>query len=235
MITDESLIDLPDRYRIPWKEAFLERAVAKLSPGCRILDMGSGRTPILPPELRPVSCIYVGLDVSADELRLAPPGSYDDSVVSDITARVEAMQDSFDVILSWQVLEHVRSLDDALENARAYLQPNGQLLAKLSGRFSVFGLINSVVPGKAGKAIMERLLGRPRDTVFPAYYHHCWHSRMLEIMENWSDVQIDADFRGANYFGFSKSLQQLYLQFENWAESGGRKNLATHYVIEATR
>jgi len=54
---------LPARYREPWKGFLLDRAESELRPGIRVLDVGSGARPAIPPEQRPEGCVYVGLDL----------------------------------------------------------------------------------------------------------------------------------------------------------------------------
>src|SRR5579872_218557 len=151
---------------------------ASLFDGCRVLDVGAGRTPFLAPDRRPKGCEYVGLDVSRAELLAAPAGSYDDWVVGSVCEPCEALRDRFDVVISWQLLEHVRPLDDALDNVRSYLRPGGQFLGWLSGAFSYFALASRVLPVGVTHAILRFAQGRDPATVFPAHYHHCWDSAL---------------------------------------------------------
>jgi SAM-dependent methyltransferase len=177
----------------------------------------------------------VGLDVSADELARAPDGWYDEILVSDVAKRLPRLSDQFDLAVSWQVLEHVKPLNAALENIRSYLRPGGRFVATLSGRFSAFGLLNQVVPEHWGAIAMQRLLGRRPETVFPAYYDKCWHGALKKLLTDWGRVEIVPYFIGAGYFSFSKVLLRLYLGYENWACKHRHANLATHYLIDAIK
>lgn len=226
---------LPDRYQDPWREAFDDLAAVALRPGVQILDVGSGRQPTIGPGCRPPGSHYVGLDVSAEELRLAASGSYDETWVLDVATRVPELENRFDLILSYQVLEHVKPLDEVLDNVYAYLRPGGRFVALLSGKFSAFGVINSVIPQRLGVWAMEKLIGRPPDTVFPAYYHRCWYGAMDRMLSGWSAREIRPLYRGASYLSFSGPLQRLYVGYENWAANGDHRNLATHYLLAADR
>ncbi|HTE84240.1 MAG TPA: class I SAM-dependent methyltransferase, partial [Dehalococcoidia bacterium] len=124
---------LPSRYEEPWRGEFESRIQALLAPGMRILDVGSGARPAVPPERRPVRCHYVGLDISLRQLHMAPPGSYDELRAGDIAVRAEDLTGQFDLALSWQVLEHVRPMAEAVENVRSYLRPGGHFVAQVSG------------------------------------------------------------------------------------------------------
>lgn len=227
--------NLPARYRERWRDPFDARVMAALRPGVAILDVGSGRRPALEPEQRPPGCQYVGLDISEAELKRAPAGSYDEMWVSDVTRRVSELEQRFDLIVSWQVLEHVKPLDQAMDNLRAYLRPGGRLVAQFSGKFSIFGVINSVVPQRLGVWAMEKLLRREPDTVFPAYYHRCWYGAIDRILALWTEHEIMPRFVGAGYFSFSRTLQRLYLVYEAWLCRGRHQNLASHYVVTAVR
>ncbi len=226
---------IPARYDRHPADLFAAAVAAQLRPGLDILDVGSGRRPALEPAARPSGSRYAGLDLSAAELERAPAGSYTDVVVSDITVRVPALEGGFDLVLSWQVLEHVRHLDRALENLHAYLRPGGRMIAVLSGRFSAFGLLNAVLPGKLGAALMRRLLRRDPETVFPAYYDGCYAGALSGLLARWSSAAITPLFQGGSYFNFSPRLRAAYFVYEDWACGSGRANLATHYLIVARR
>jgi SAM-dependent methyltransferase len=226
---------LPSRYHEDWRRSFIEQVQDALRPGVRVLDVGSGREPTIPADMRPADCTYVGLDISESELKRAPAGSYDSFIVGDITDRHPELVGGFDLVVSWQVLEHVRSLDSSLNNAFEYTRPGGQLIAQFSGAYSMFGLINQVVPSSFGPFALKHLLGRDPGTVFPAHYHHCWHSKVEEIMQPWQETRIVPFYRGAGYLRFFRPLQIAYLKYEEWALRSGRKNLATHYLVHATR
>jgi SAM-dependent methyltransferase len=154
---------------------------------------------------------------------------------SDVVQRVPELENRFDLVVSWQVLEHVKPLDMAMENLRSYLRPNGRLVALLSGTFSAFGLINQVVPQRLGVWAMCKLLRRDPETVFPAYYHCCWHDALKRMLSSWQEAEVVALYRGAGYFAFSLLLQRLYLHYEEWAWCGRRYNLATHYLVQGRR
>ena len=230
-----SKVSLPERYAQPWREPFDARVAPSLVLGVRILDIGCGRQPTILPAQRLAGCHYVGLDLSLTELAKAPAGSYDEVWESNVAQRVPELEGRFDLVVSWQVLEHVKPLDKAVENLRAYLRPGSRLVALLSGTFSAFGLINQGVPQHLGVWAMRRLLRRDPTTIFPAYYHRCWYSALKRMFSTWHEAEVVALYRGAGYFGFSPFLQRVYLKYEEWAWCGGYHNLATHYLVNARK
>jgi len=227
--------ELPERYSEPWVERFHNSVQSHLSSGTRILDVGSGRNPRISKMDRPAGTNYVGLDLSLDELQKAPSGSYDEIIQADVVTHLHSMEGNFDMILSWMVLEHVKPLSIALENIRSYLRPRGVLVTQLSGTFSGFGVINKLVPQKVGIWAMRILLARAPETVFPAYYDHCYYSALIRFMSPWSEFKVIPLYRGAGYFGFSPLLQGLYLKYEDWVIRANYLNLATHYLVMARK
>ena len=222
---------LPPRYAECWADRFDALVHPALEPDLRVLDIGAGRHPTLSPSARPRGTRYLGLDVSPDELAAAPPGGYDDAVVGDITELRPELCDQFDLIVSWQVLEHVRSLSAAFDNAYAYLRPGGRMVALFSGRWSIFAALNRLLPQRFGKQAMARLLDREPTSVFPAYYDDCYHSAVASLGSGWASVVLQPKFCGVSYFGFSHTLMRAYLAYENLAARRQYNNLATHYLV----
>lgn len=227
---------LPPRYDEPRTKVPFEQAVrAQLRPGQRILDLGSGAKPFLAPDERPAGVHYAGLDISAEELEKAPEGSYDAGYVADAVQRREDLVDSFDLVISYQVLEHVKPLAAVLENMRAYLVPGGTMVSKFSGTFSIFGLVNRVIPHRVSVWALHRFLGDDPERVFPAYYDRCWDSALHPLLEPWSEVRIDPLYMGAEYLSFVRPAQALYVGAEEWWARRDIRNLAAYYIVTATR
>jgi SAM-dependent methyltransferase len=223
---------LPARYGYRMQDVFLERLRPLLVPGVSILDVGAGRSPTLAPADRPQDCSYLGLDVSGEELEAAGADAYDETYVHDIVEPLDELSE-LDVIISWQVLEHVSSLPRALANLHQMLRPGGTLLAQLSGSFAAFALAARVIPHRLRVKAMVKYLGHAEEQKFPTHYDHC-HARAIKtLLRDWEPSDLVPFFRGAPYFSFSPPLQRLYLGYENLIESRSMDNLATHYLIIA--
>jgi SAM-dependent methyltransferase len=227
--------NLPPRYtEEAWDLPFRAAVSASLHPGISILDVGGGATPSLPPAERPAGCEYVGLDLSSAELARAPSGSYDRTVVGDITRHRPELRESFDLVVSWMVLEHVRPTAHALENIRSYLRPRGRMIAQFPGALSPAAIANRVLPHRLARWLLRRTQARRPETVFPAVYDQCTYSRLVALMaDRWSSVEIRPLFTGAFYASFSPTLRAAYLAYEEWAYAGGRRDLAAYYLVEA--
>jgi SAM-dependent methyltransferase len=227
--------ELPPRYAQGFRTPFDARARRALRDGVEILDVGAGRRPTIPVSDRPPGSRYVALDASAAQLELAPAGVYDETVVADLVDHLPGLEDRFGLILSWNVLEHVPHLETALSNLRSYLRPGGRLVAQFAGTFAAHALLSRLIPRALAAEAMERLLNRPRDTVFDAHYDRCRYSALDDLLAPFSTHTITTHYRDASYFRFSRLAQAVYLGYEEWALRGQHRNLATHYLVCAER
>ncbi len=219
----------------PWLAPFRSCIEATLRDHMRILDVGGGRRPVLDPHERPAGSHYTGLDISERELASACEDSYDERVVADITAHRAEMDGSFDLIVSWQVLEHVKPLEAAFANMHSYLRPGGQIVLFLSGAFSSFAVANRLLPNRIGTRIVAGIMTREPDTVFPAFYDQCYPRGLRRILATWSTWEITPAWGGADYLRLFPALQRAYLRYELWAQRGGHSSLATHYLVTARK
>lgn len=226
---------LPARYAESWGAPFFERVESAITPDVVILDVGSGRTPTIPVDQRPPGCHYVGLDISAAELDAAPEGSYDERVVGDLTERDARLEDRFDLIVSWQVLEHVASLEATLASLHAYLRPGGRFVAQLSGTFAIFALLSRIIPHRLSVRLMHDLLGIEPESRFRTRFDRCHHRALERLLGGWTAHEIVPRYNAGNYFRFSRPLLWLYLTYENWLARNDRRNLATHYIVVGVR
>jgi SAM-dependent methyltransferase len=225
---------LPLRYGRQMQDELVTRLQPLLIPGIAILDVGAGRYPTIAPTDRPPNCRYVGLDIEPDEIAAAGPGAYDEGVVADITAPL-GRDEEFDLVLSWQVLEHVSPLAETFENLRRSLRPGGTLLAQLTGSNAAFAILGRLLPNRAKLWIATRLLGHSEEEKFPTRYDRSSYRALTRLLEPWSDVDIIPFYRGAVYFKFLRPLMRAYLAYENAVAHRQAKNLATHYLIVAKR
>lgn len=116
------------------RQAWLEKTLAALPPGARLLDAGAGELKNRPhcAHLDYVSqdfCQYQGADGGSPNEGLQPK-NWDTSridLVSDITA-IPAPNASFDAILCSEVLEHVPEPTHALDEFARLLKPGGVLI-----------------------------------------------------------------------------------------------------------
>jgi SAM-dependent methyltransferase len=225
---------LPERYGVPMQAELFRWIQPLLVNDLAILDVGAGRYPTLAPADRPPGCRYVGLDIETTELDAAAPGAYDETIVADVTEPL-GQDGEFDVIVSWQVLEHVSPLAAAFGNLRLALRPGGTALIQLTGSNAGFALLGRLMPHAVRARIATGLLGHQAEEKFPTRYDGSSYRSLERMLSGWSEVEIIPFYRGAPYFGFFRPVQRAYLAYESAIERRGLENLATHYLVVARR
>lgn len=103
------------------RPAIEEMAEQIVTPGCSVLDFGCGAKPYAS-LFTARGARYMGADFGAGhDITIEPDG------------RVGAADGSADVVVSFQVLEHVRDIDMYLREAQRVLRPGGLLLLSTHG------------------------------------------------------------------------------------------------------
>jgi SAM-dependent methyltransferase len=100
----------------------IRRLAAELgAPGAVVIDYGCGNMPYRP-LFEAAGCRYLGADFD---------GTPDMAISAD--GRIDAADASADLVVSFQVLEHVRDLGRYFAEARRVLKPGGRLLLSTHG------------------------------------------------------------------------------------------------------
>jgi SAM-dependent methyltransferase len=222
--------ELPDRYQVPWRPSFVAQALEDCQPEMTILDVGGGDAPTLSPEDRPADSTYIGLDPDSGDLA---KGDYDIRILAGAADLQPELVGAVDLILSWNVLEHVPDMELALDRFHSYLKPGGVLLSRFAARRAVFAVGSRLLPHRVRVALLSRVLGSPEEDHFPTHYNRCTERDFDHMLAGWSEHEIVPLYRGAGYFAFSRPLQRAYLAYEALAMRS--PGLATHYNVRAVR
>jgi ubiquinone/menaquinone biosynthesis C-methylase UbiE len=121
---------------------------ARLTPGERLLDLGTGRGDLLPTAIQLGAAEAVGVDYSPAAIELAhttlqragsPPGAR--AVLAD-ARRVPAADESFDLVTMLDLVEHLTpaELTAALAEARRALRPGGRIFIHTAPNATVYEL-----------------------------------------------------------------------------------------------
>lgn len=121
----------------------------------RVLEAGCGSTSRLP---LPPDRILVGLDISPRQL--ARHTSLDEPILGDLQEH-RWPADSFDLIVCWDVIEHLSQPAQALRHLFAALRPGGGVVLAFPNFWSLKGFVTKLTPFRL-HAWFYRLLGDPR-------------------------------------------------------------------------
>jgi 2-polyprenyl-3-methyl-5-hydroxy-6-metoxy-1,4-benzoquinol methylase len=155
-----------------------------LRRGQRILDVGGGKNPGIAPEVKAQLALKIdGLDASEEELRRAPEGAYDATIVCDVS-RVQ-LAPTYDFIFSCAVMEHVRGVRAAVAALATALVPGGTMAHFIPNAFAPFAIANRVLGAERARRVLFSAFPAARHLQgFAAYYEDCWPSRLRRICED---------------------------------------------------
>jgi hypothetical protein len=113
------------------------------------------------------------------------------------------------------------------------LRGGGSLVAQTSGSFAAFAVAARVIPHRVRVKAMARYLGHAEELKFPTHFDRCNARAISRLLSDWGSSEVIPYFRAAPYFSMSRSLQRLYLGYEDFIASRSVNSLATHYLIIA--
>lgn len=205
-------------------------------PQAKILELGGGRWPSFRmAEMPPNVTSYTVNDVDPRELEHAGP-EYDRACF-DVSGDASAFADTYDVVFSRFLAEHVRDGLSMHRNVFEVLKPGGVAFHLIPTLYATPFLINRVIPEWFGDALLRMFRpGREISPKFPAYYSHCYGDlpRMHEMFRKigYSKVEI-RNFYGHFYYEKIPVIAQLH---DFAAGMAARKNwswLASYAYITA--
>lgn len=146
----ESVSETPEEdFRAPWHQAVLP--YLHLAHGRRVLEIGCGRGAFARHVASLGPSLLVACDYSEVAVRMAADLSQEpDYAVADIQ-RLPFAEDSFDLVISCETIEHVPNPSTAVAELSRVLRPGGTLLLTTPNYLGIMGLFR----------IYKRLTGDP--------------------------------------------------------------------------
>jgi 2-polyprenyl-3-methyl-5-hydroxy-6-metoxy-1,4-benzoquinol methylase len=207
---------LPDEFRLDGNQNFIHEFVTPyLMPGAVVYDVGGGKQPMIPVELKAgLGIRVVGLDIDEKELHAAPAGAYDATVCCDIT-KYRGNADG-DVVICQALLEHVTNVASALRSIDSILKPGGVALLFVPSGNAVYARLNLVVPERVKRAILFRIFpNTSKAQGFRAYYDRCTPREIKKVAEKYGLLAERLRlYYHSNYFSF---LTPLYAMWRLWS------------------
>jgi 2-polyprenyl-6-hydroxyphenyl methylase/3-demethylubiquinone-9 3-methyltransferase len=158
-----------------------------LQNGAVIYDLVGGKQPFVTSEIKTRwSLKVVGLDLSADELKSAPPGVYDTTIVADL-CEFKGNSDA-DIVICQATLEHVHDTRGAICSITSILKIGGiAYIFFAPSRNAVFARLNLVLPQRTKEKILFLLLPETEGSQgFPAYYDQCTPSELEALFREFN-------------------------------------------------
>lgn len=183
-----------------------------LRPGSRLLDAGCGRYLRFCREFSGVADV-VGVDL--EESFETHNEQWPFAVRADIGS-LPFPSDSFDMVISRSVVEH---LVDPLQVFREFfrvLRPGGKLIVITPNKYDYVSVIAMYTPYWLHRALVSRIFRIPEDDVFPTLYRANTISALRKAMTSAGLVELDMDTINhyPAYLMFSPVLFRLGVAYE---------------------
>jgi 2-polyprenyl-3-methyl-5-hydroxy-6-metoxy-1,4-benzoquinol methylase len=181
-----------------------------------VCEIGGGRAPLFSgPELEELGLTYTVMDVSQNELDLAPPDVNKER--RDICAPLVAGDHGrYDFMFSKCVAEHVKSGRGMHENVFAMLRPGGIAFHFFPTLYYPAFIVNRLLP----EGLTSAMLGRIDREKFPAKYSKCIGptNRAKRFVKSIGfDVIEYAPFYGTTYVDKIPVIRGVERAFSDWA------------------
>ncbi len=224
-----------------WETAMLGyadelKALVAHYPAARILELGAGRRPSFEITEMPGAIeSYTVNDVSLEELELLPPGY--DKACFDVCGDAANFSDSYDVVFSRFLAEHVPDGAAMHRNVFRVLKPGGVAFHLIPTLFALPFVLNKLAPERLSSPLL-RLLS-PRRSInpkFPAYYSKCYGSpvRMTSMLRDIGYQRIELrTFFGHFYYENIPILRTLHRRFTSAAARHNWNLLSSYAYITA--
>jgi glycosyltransferase involved in cell wall biosynthesis len=143
--------DLAHASRVKYGEKFndpysshsqiLEWLDKTITPGCRILEVGTGDAS-LTRRLAQRDVVLDAIELDAESIRLAAP--YCRRVYAGNLEQIDGLpvEETYDIILAADVLEHLRNADHVLSKFKRYLRRGGHLVVSLPNFVNIYVRLN---------------------------------------------------------------------------------------------
>lgn len=184
-----------------------------------ICEIGGGRTPLFSvDEVAELGVDYTVLDISDEELALAPPGYR--TICADICDGDMAGEGArFDLMFSSMVAEHVRDGDLMHRNVFAMLKPGGIAFHYMPTLYYPVFAANRLMPQRVSTWALKTFADRPSPK-FPARYSRCLGP--TEAMHDYLagvgfEVVEYRPFYGSVYFESIPGVRQVERSVARWA------------------
>lgn len=152
-----------------WRHGYrlYEDLLAEAAPsGGRILDAGCGREFAMADFLLGLGADVYGLDAEAGDAQR----HRDVTMVAGDLAQLPFDDETFDVVCSRSVLEHLSDPTAVFAEFRRVLKPGGRVVFLAPNRYDYVSVGGMLMPHGLRRRLVRRLEGRDETEAFPVYY-----------------------------------------------------------------
>ena len=198
-----------------------------LQPSASVLDAGCRRKTRLADHRSSISrLVGVDLDAAAGSQNKA----LDEFVVADCV-RLPFEDETFDLVYSNFVIEHLESPQAAFDEWRRVLRPGGSLVVLTSNRASPYLGLAKMLPQRARVAVKRIGPGAPEQDVFPAVYRANTPARLSTLLEAAGLIPVEVHYVATlhRYAGERRLPAGLLRALERVLPPRGRSTIVAWY------
>lgn len=148
------------------RDAVLDQEISKYIDGRRVLDAGCGSNMEVLAKHAYKTSFAVGLDLEFPDNSKAPNCH---GIVGNLEA-IPFRDDSFDLIFSRSVCEHLRNPIKVFQEMKRVLRKNGTLLIATPNKYDYASLIAAITPHHVHNYVVKGIFGANGYDTFPTYY-----------------------------------------------------------------
>lgn len=221
-------------------DRYVERAArlaADASPR-RIVDVGAGRdTPYVRDVADRSGIEIVGIDVLPADLERN--AALDVWIVADVVKDgLPPRAGNAGLLTSRMVVEHVEDLDRFAAEVYEALAPGARTLHLFAGRYSVFAILNRMLPEAAARRVLFYLRPAAQDVCgFVTHYHrtHASGARAAFDRAGFQQVTTDVSYNVSPYFTFFVPLFVVARLWESLLRRLRLRDLGAYVLLSAEK
>jgi SAM-dependent methyltransferase len=183
----------------------------------RVGDIGGGANPVLSPdEISTLGLDYTLIDIDPTELEKAP-ACYS-KLIGDVTSPDCGQENSFDLVFSTMLAEHVKSGEALHRNLFRILAPGGLAFHFFPTLYSPPFVANYLLPEQLASKLLD--IFNPRDRFqkakFPAHYSWCRGpipGQLARLQSIGYEIEMYRGFTGHTYYKKIPLLRNISASF----------------------
>jgi SAM-dependent methyltransferase len=195
---------------------FREKILSYLTKDSVVLDLGAGAGIVAAMDFRGLASRICGVDLDP---RVEQNPMLHEGKVSD-AGEIPYDAETFDVVFSDNVMEHIADPASVLKEAWRVLKPNGVLLFKTPNKFHYMPTIARWTPHRFHQFV-NRLRGRSEADTFPTLYRINSRQAVVRFASDtgFHVVKISRIEGRPEYLRFSPLAYLLGAAYERWVNS----------------
>lgn len=160
-----------DWYYMPWKWEH-DQANSLLKPGMKVLEVGCGKGEFLNKVQAHKDIEVIGLEINQNAVRIAHNTGLS-VLIEDIEDHSVKHPNTYDVVCSFQVLEHISDVDKFLNSQINSLKPGGKLIISVPNNDSFIKHVNGGILN------------------FPPHHMGWWSDSALKELEKYFQIKLN--------------------------------------------